>query len=120
MVAIFSHPLQRRWRGANHHRVGRARIDRIAGRIGPTTYRRLSTLIITGCDDRGEGRHALGQRPACAGGRVLERVTTFSDRPPGAAFWYDNLNGLAEIAPNQGRADRELNLAIGIRLDILC
>lgn len=53
-------------------------------------------------------------------GRVLERVTTFSDRPPGAAFWYENSNGLAEIAVNQGRADRELNLAIGIRLDILC
>ena len=33
--------------------------------------------------------------------------------PPGAAFWYENSNGLAEIAVNQGRADRDLGLAIG-------
>ena len=45
-------------------------------------------------------------------GRVLERVTTFSDRPPGTAFWYENSNGLAEIAVNQGRADA-LGLAVG-------
>ena len=52
-------------------------------------------------------------------GRVLERATTFSDRPRGTAFWYENSNGLAEIAVNQGRADRELDLAIGIRLEVL-
>ena len=33
--------------------------------------------------------------------------------PPGAGFWYENSNGLAEIAVNQGRADRDLGLAIG-------
>ena len=46
-------------------------------------------------------------------GQVLERVRTFSDRPAGLGFWYENSNGLAEIAVNQGRADRELGLAIG-------
>ena len=51
-------------------------------------------------------------------GRVLERAATFSDRPPGMAFWYENSNGLAEIAVNQGRADRELGLAIGISIEI--
>ena len=40
-------------------------------------------------------------------GRLLERAGTFSDRPPGMAFWYENSNGLAEIAVNQGRADRD-------------
>jgi len=44
---------------------------------------------------------------------VLERARTFSDRPTGAAFWYENSNGLAEIAVNRGRADRDLGLAIG-------
>ena len=44
--------------------------------------------------------------------RVLERATTFSDRPPGIAFWYENSNGLVEIAVNRGRAD-ELGLAMG-------
>jgi S-adenosylmethionine hydrolase len=46
-------------------------------------------------------------------GRVLERAKTFSSRPPGTAFWYENSNGLVEIAVNQGRADAELGLAIG-------
>jgi S-adenosylmethionine hydrolase len=45
--------------------------------------------------------------------RVLERARTFSDLPPGAAFWYENSNGLAEVAVNQGRADLDLGLAIG-------
>jgi S-adenosyl-L-methionine hydrolase (adenosine-forming) len=52
-------------------------------------------------------------------GRVLERATTFSDRPLGAAFWYENSNGLAEIAVNQRRADHELGLAIGMPVAIL-
>jgi S-adenosylmethionine hydrolase len=54
-----------------------------------------------------------------AAGRVLERARTFSDLPPGEAFWYENSNGLAEIAVNQGRANRELGLSIGIPVDIV-
>ena len=54
-----------------------------------------------------------------AAGRVLERERTFSARPPGAAFWYENSNGLAEIAVNQGRADRDLGLAIGTPVEII-
>ena len=54
-----------------------------------------------------------------AAGQLLERERTFSDRPPGAAFWYENSNGLAEIAVNQGRADRDLGLAIGIPVEIV-
>ena len=53
------------------------------------------------------------------GGEVLERANTFSDRQPGTAFWYENSNGLAEIAVNQGRADRELGLSIGIPVEIV-
>ena len=56
---------------------------------------------------------------AVVAGRLLERAGTFSDRPPGTAFWYENSNGLAEIAVNQGRADRELNLAIGSPVEIV-
>lgn len=54
-----------------------------------------------------------------AADRVLERARTFSDLPPGAAFWYENSNGLAEIAVNLGRADRDLSLAIGIPVAII-
>ena len=48
-----------------------------------------------------------------AGGRALERAHTFSDVAPGVAFWYENANGLAEIAVNRGRADDRLGLAVG-------
>jgi S-adenosylmethionine hydrolase len=54
-----------------------------------------------------------------AAGRLLQHAGTFSDQPPGTAFWYGNSNGLAEIAVNQGRADRELNLAIGSPIEIV-
>ncbi|HZZ61414.1 MAG TPA: SAM-dependent chlorinase/fluorinase [Roseiarcus sp.] len=54
-----------------------------------------------------------------AGKRVLERAVTFSDRPPGEAFWYENSNGLAEIAINHGRADRDLGLSIGMSVEIV-
>jgi S-adenosylmethionine hydrolase len=52
-------------------------------------------------------------------GRVLGRRRTFSDVPEGEAFWYENSNGLAEIAVNAGRADTALGLAIGTPVAIL-
>jgi len=52
-------------------------------------------------------------------GQVLERARTFSDQTPGTAFWYENSNGLVEIAVNQGRADVKLCLAIGILVEII-
>jgi S-adenosylmethionine hydrolase len=53
-----------------------------------------------------------------AANRLLERARTFSDLPRGAAFWYENANGLAEIAVNQGRADLDLGLEVGSPVDI--
>jgi S-adenosylmethionine hydrolase len=48
-----------------------------------------------------------------AGGRRLSRAATFSDVKEGDAFWYENANGLAEIAVNAGRACAVLGLEIG-------
>lgn len=48
-----------------------------------------------------------------AAGLEIPRARTFSDLPPGAPFWYENSLGLVEIAVNQGRADRMLDLAPG-------
>src|SRR5205814_399086 len=59
-----------------------------------------------------------GARLAAAG-RVLARRRTFSDVPAGEAFWYENSNGLAEIAVNSGRADAALGLAIGSAVAIV-
>jgi S-adenosyl-L-methionine hydrolase (adenosine-forming) len=54
-----------------------------------------------------------------ASGRVLERARTFSDVPEGDAFWYENSNGLVEIAVSAGQADAALGLAIGSPIAIL-
>ncbi|HYZ42838.1 MAG TPA: SAM-dependent chlorinase/fluorinase [Stellaceae bacterium] len=53
------------------------------------------------------------------GGRTLARRRTFSEVSRGEAFWYENSNGLAEIAVNAGRADHVFGLAIGHSVTIL-
>jgi S-adenosylmethionine hydrolase len=50
---------------------------------------------------------------APAAGHRIVHAETFSSVPAGAAFWYENSNGLIEIAVNLGRADAALGLAIG-------
>ena len=52
-------------------------------------------------------------------GRLPPRGRTFCDLPQGAAFWYENSNGLAEISINQGSASGELGLAIGTAIEIV-
>src|SRR6185312_3558486 len=49
--------------------------------------------------------------------RVIH-AATFSAVPEGHAFWYENSNGLVEIAVNRGRAADQLGLAIGSTLTI--
>ncbi|CAN7726229.1 SAM hydrolase/SAM-dependent halogenase family protein [Mesorhizobium sp. LjNodule214] len=46
-------------------------------------------------------RLPAGARLAAAD-RVLDGATTFSNRPPGTAFWYENSNGLAEMRSIKG------------------
>jgi Uncharacterized conserved protein len=46
-------------------------------------------------------------------GHRVAQVHTFSNVPIGQSFWYENANGLVEIAVNQGRADQALGLRIG-------
>lgn len=54
-----------------------------------------------------------------AAGRELRRAVRYSDLPPGAPFWYENANGLAEIAVNQGRAAQDLGLALGTEVAVV-
>ena len=54
-----------------------------------------------------------------AGDRELRKKETFSDVPVGEAFWYENANGLAEVAVNQGRVDETLGLTLGDAVMIL-
>ena len=46
-------------------------------------------------------------------GKTFSQFRTFSDVAPGTAFWYENSNGLAEIAVNQGRADQLAEIVLG-------
>jgi S-adenosyl-L-methionine hydrolase (adenosine-forming) len=54
-----------------------------------------------------------------AGDRIVTRARTFSAVPEGVAFWYENSNGLAEIAVNRGRADAALGLAPGSPVTVI-
>ncbi|NNJ94417.1 MAG: SAM-dependent chlorinase/fluorinase [Halobacteria archaeon] len=49
-------------------------------------------------------------------GHALKSARTFADIQGGTAFWYENSNGLVEIAVNRGRADELLELAVGTRI----
>ena len=47
------------------------------------------------------------------GGQRLARKRVFADVPPGEALWYENANGLVEIAVNGGSAAATFGLAPG-------
>ena len=62
------------------------------------------------------GLRAQGLQPQCKLTIAAHRIAparTFSDVAPGEAFWYENANGLAEIAVNQGAADKALGIDKG-------
>jgi S-adenosylmethionine hydrolase len=52
------------------------------------------------------------------GGHTLMRARTFGELAPGTACWYQNSNGLAEIAVAGGRADRTLGIGLGTRFTV--
>ncbi|CAA7615243.1 S-adenosyl-l-methionine hydroxide adenosyltransferase family protein [Magnetospirillum sp. UT-4] len=54
-----------------------------------------------------------GDAVLIAGGRPLLSARTYSDLPPGSAFWYANSIGLIEVAVSGGRAADVLSLAPG-------
>lgn len=64
---------------------------------------------ITGCRAGTVPHHAT----LIAGGRKIKAARTFSDVQKGEAFWYENANGLLEIAVNRGRADIALGVSVG-------
>ena len=47
------------------------------------------------------------------GGAILAYARTYSEVRAGEGFWYENANGLAEIAVNQARASDQLGIAVG-------
>lgn len=53
------------------------------------------------------------ERTLRAGTVTIAYARVFSDVPDGTAFWYENANGLAEIAVNRGSAAARLGLKPG-------
>jgi len=53
------------------------------------------------------------------GQTLLTRARTFAEVPVGQGFWYENANGLAEIAINQGSAAASLGLHPGDDVNIV-
>ena len=48
-----------------------------------------------------------------AGGRLLRKARTYAEVSVGEGFWYENANGLVEIAVNRGNASEQLGLRLG-------
>jgi S-adenosyl-L-methionine hydrolase (adenosine-forming) len=48
----------------------------------------------------------------------ITNANTFSDVSVGQAFWYENSNGLVEIATNHASASKELNINVGTDIEI--
>lgn len=53
-----------------------------------------------------------------ANGYEVRHGRTFADVVEGEGFWYANSNGLVEIAVNRGRADRDLELELGMPVEV--
>jgi S-adenosylmethionine hydrolase len=51
-------------------------------------------------------------------GTEIDHARIFSDVSMGEAFWYENANGLAEIAVNRGNAAGSLELTVGTEVII--
>lgn len=85
--------------------------------IGSSWPNDLAQIVY--CDGYGNAMTGLRARQLEAnarlevGGRTLHRARTFADVPHSSAFWYENANGLAEIAVNQGNARELLGLTPG-------
>ncbi len=68
------------------------------------------------------GNAITGRRASTVSGSVLsvgphllKQQATFSDVAAGQAFWYENSNGLVEVAVNQGHAASKMQISIGDR-----
>jgi S-adenosylmethionine hydrolase len=73
-------------------------------------------VYIDGYGNAVSGLRADSVRPAShvsAGGVTIARARTFCDVPPGQPFWFENADGLLEIAVNHGHAADLLGLRLG-------
>jgi S-adenosylmethionine hydrolase len=60
-----------------------------------------------------------GSARVSVNGHPLSRATTFCDVATGSALYYENANGLLELAVNRGSAQDGLGLRLGDRVEIV-
>lgn len=60
----------------------------------------------------------LGRRLKVKGHEIVW-ARTFGDVPQGTPFWYENGNGLAELAVNCGNAAEQLSIGLGDKITIV-
>lgn len=60
-----------------------------------------------------------GQARLQVAGHSVAPARVFSDVPPGQVFWYENANGLVEIAANLANVAQALGLAPGTAFEIV-
>ncbi len=68
------------------------------------------------------GIRAIAVRPDTrieVAGHTLARAGTFSAVEPGEPFWYENSNGLVEVAANRASAAATLGLKIGDKVTVV-
>lgn len=63
--------------------------------------------------------HLMSRTRLRVAGTLLVRGRTFSDVPTGAPLWYENSNGLAEIAVRGGSAAVQFGLRVGSPVEVL-
>jgi S-adenosyl-L-methionine hydrolase (adenosine-forming) len=84
-------------------------VDLGAGDLAEVIYLDHYGNAMTGLRARNAPRQAL----LAVGERRLSYARVFSAAPDASPFWYDNSQGLVEIAMNRGSAARELGLEVG-------
>ncbi|TQV78417.1 SAM hydrolase/SAM-dependent halogenase family protein [Denitrobaculum tricleocarpae] len=89
-------------------------------RPGATWPNDLAEIVYIDCYGNAMTGLRASEVPAQArltlAGMQIAAARTFSDVPAGKAFWYENANGLVEIAVNGGHAAERLGLAVGTAL----
>jgi len=59
-----------------------------------------------------------GRQVISIGDLGIKYAQIFADVKQGEPFWYENSNGLIEIAINQGSAEKDLDLSVGSQIVI--
>ena len=91
-------------------------------RIDTTWPEQLSAIIYIDCFGNAmtgmQARALTKENVVIVHQHRLVYARTFAEVPAGESFWYENANGLVELATNQGRACDMLSLEIGVSIAI--